>query len=587
MEIIDIQEVKRGFRTPTDEFVFNGQITQFSPEVSTIKIICKNRLYDAIKSAQTKSWDKDIDTSAGVGSEIFKEICDNSSLSYTPALTTLTDGSVYNTGSIASSLIAKFIQNDEDDFDKMNELANAYNFIITYDYANDRVNFKPKGFTSYPIALNVGTEIPGQIKWKENMEQMINYVKIKGATVYDKVEETFAGPATTFTLQKTPEDTEVRDTNASGTVFVRGQNGVGTIGTDFDYYVDVERKQLVFSGATSNIWIRYGAQVPLPVIAKNQTSIDKYGGPNKIPHFKKLTFSEIKDLTDAQNKAAEILNKYSVPFISAANVPILDSVIQTNGVINPGVMINIIDKFTNKDVNVFVKEVKKSWPHVYDKITVGDQTWRTESWQADQMKKINLIFNELNKNQDILYQSIDINRETAYERRDIFLDKSTSISQESHDTGDDDYLSAFGVYWKGQSFTTTSAFTCTQAKIKAYRIGTPETATLSIYATDGSGLPTGASLADATFDADTFTTSSPGAWYTFLFTSNVELTDATKYALVLKAPAGTGISDAIRWRNSPSAYAGGNGLSSNNSGRGFELFSTLLVCEIWFSMSFL
>lgn len=425
MEVGLSVQIKRGYVTATDEFVFDGQVTQVAPSVTEIKITCKNRLYDAIKSARTKSWDKDIDTSVGIGSEIFKDICTHSQLSFTPAAGVLTNGSIYYTGNGTYDVITKFIQNDEDDYQKMNDIANIYNYIVTYDYANGYVNFKPKGYTVYPIDLRVGTEIPGQIKWKENMEQLINQIKVQGATVYDKMVETFAGPATEFTLTRTPEDTEVRiNSTTTNDLQKRGQKNIGTIGTDFNYYVDVEKKKIVFSGAVSNVWINYGAQVPLPLILSNLTSINKYGGPNKIPHFSKVAYTDIKDIADAENRGRAILDKYSIPFLEAEGVPVLDSVIQTNGVISPGVMLNIIDSFNNITVTVFVKEVEKSWPHVYDKITIGDQIWRTEDWQTNQMKKINLLFNELNKNQDILYQTFDFNRDITYERRYMKLQKT-------------------------------------------------------------------------------------------------------------------------------------------------------------------
>ena len=74
-----------------------------------------------------------------------------------------------------------------------------------------------------------------------------NKVKIQGATVYDKVIETFAGAATTFSLDKTPEDTEVHINQATtDDLMVRGQKDLGVLGTDFDYYVDVELKTIVF-----------------------------------------------------------------------------------------------------------------------------------------------------------------------------------------------------------------------------------------------------------------------------------------------------------------------------------------------------
>jgi len=394
------------------EYAFNGIITQVIPEAGYVSIVGKGKLIDAIKSGRTKSWDKDIDVEAGVGSEIFKDLCDNSGLSYSAT-------SITSTGTDVNSLITKFIQNDESDFEMMNDLAERYNYTISYDNFNDVVNFKPKGYSTWPQTLVVGTDIPGQIKWKENMEQMINKVKIFGATVYDKVEETFTGPATTFTLTKTPEDTEVRDTNASGTVYVRGQKDVGIIGTDFDYYVDVEQKKIVFSGATSNVWIRYGAQVPMPVIISNPTSIATYGGPNAKPHFKRFDYPNLKDIKDAEDKGRAIINKYSLPFTEIEKVPIADAVLEANyGFINPGMIVKVTDSFNNKtEVELFVQQVQKTWPHVYDRFILGDWVWRTEDWQTKQMQKINALLGELNKNQDIIVTAIDLNKNLTLKRR--------------------------------------------------------------------------------------------------------------------------------------------------------------------------
>jgi len=403
--------ITRGTVTSTDEAVFSGQITQVKPQTSIIKLVCKGKMYDAVKSAQTKSWDKNIDIEEGVGSEIFKTICDNSTLSYSAA-------SIPTTGTDNIYKIVKFIQRDEDDFQKMNELAKIYDRIISYDYDNDLVEFKDKGYDTYAVSLTVGTEIPGQIKWKENMEQMINQVRVLGATVYDKIPETFAGPGTEFTLQRTPEDTEVYINHAGAdTIQTRGQKDLGTIGTDFDYYIDEDQKKLVFSVAVSDVYINYGSQVPLPVTVSDQPSIDTYGGPNKKPHFKKFTFTDIKDFSDAQKRARAILAKYSTPFIEAVNIPVTDATIETNGNFKPGTVVEIIDGFNDKTHTVFVAGIKKTWPHVYDMITVGDEIWRTENWQSRQAEKIESILADLNKNQDLLTEVIDLTRTVSTRRR--------------------------------------------------------------------------------------------------------------------------------------------------------------------------
>ena len=450
--------VTRGFVTSTDETVFDGDITQVKPQVDRMSLVAKGRMYDAVKSAQVKSYDKNIDTEAGIGSEIFKSLCDDAGLSYTPAAGDLTNGSINFTGSGDPDKIVKFIQNDEDDFQKMDELAELYDYIIYYDYSTGLVYFQPKGFVVYSRNLTVGIDIQNQIKWKVNMEQMINKVKIHGSTVYDKINPAvFTGPATTFQLLKTPEDTEVRDTNSSGTLYTRGQKGVGILGTTFDYYVDTVQKTIVFATNKSNVWVRYGAQVPMPVVLSDPASIIKYGGPNQIAHFKTFTFNDLKDVVDAEDKGRAILNKYSTPFYETReDVQIDDTVIQNYGLIKPGYLVRIIDNFNNLDLNVFVKIVKKSIPHIGDRIIVGDEIWRTEDWQSTQMKKINLLFNELNKNQDVLITTIDLSYDIPIENRYSYIEKRSLIGNNSFIIGSavSGILGTNKLGWGGTAFST-------------------------------------------------------------------------------------------------------------------------------------
>ena len=204
------------------------------------------------------------------------------------------------------------------------------------------------------------------------MKQINNKVTIKGATVLDYKTETIEGPLTTFPLTKTPEGTEVRQTNSAGALFTRGQKNIGTIGTDFDYYVEPDQKTFTFSGSKSNIWIQYGAQVPMPIVLTNSTSIAKYDSATGKPHHKKFTCFDIKDIADAEQRGRKILAKYSTPFNEALEVPIINSIIEDNGFIKPGYLISIVDSFTNKNLTAFVKMVKKSFHHIYDLVTIGD-----------------------------------------------------------------------------------------------------------------------------------------------------------------------------------------------------------------------
>lgn len=408
-------QVYRTLNTENDDFVFDGEVTQFKPEATKVVCECKGRLVEAIKAAQTKSWDKDIDLELGIGSEIIKTLIIDSNLSCTPAqYDTATVGSVAFTGDAVENVITKFIQKEEDNYDRMNLIADQYDHILWYNNYDGLVYFQPKGYSVYPYTLNVGVEIAKQIVWKENKEQLINEVIVAGATVFDTLVETFAGPASSFTLQKTPQDTEVRVGGSAGTLQVRGQKGVGVLGTNYDYEIDEEQKTLNFAGNESNVYIRYTAQVPCPVVLKNLTSIATYGGPLQTPSIKKVAYSDIKNLADAEARGRALLDQYSTPFLEAQSVKVMEAQTKLQ-VLKPGDLVHVIDQFTNKDVHVFIRSVRKTYPAPFDEIDFGDKIWRTENWQADQMKKINQIFNELQKNQDIVTQIFDFTNSVSFE----------------------------------------------------------------------------------------------------------------------------------------------------------------------------
>jgi len=424
--------VKRGFNTPTDEFIIDGDVTQVRPQVDRVSLVCKGRMNDAIKMARTKSWDKDIDVEQGIGSELFKALCDNSKLGYTPAKGDLVStGSIPCTGTTTADKVVKFIQQDEDNFQLMDDLSELFERVIWYDYNTGLVHWEDKGFVEYAHPLVVGVDIQNQIKWKENMEQMINKVKVNGATVYDKINPPiFAGPSTTFDLEKTPEDSEVRQGSETGQLYIRGQKGIGTLGVNFDYYIDTTQKKITFAAPMSNIWVRYGAQVPMPIVISNPTSIVKYGGPNAVPFYKAFTYNDLKDVADAEDRARTIINKYSTPFYETReDVQINDPTIIDYGLIKPGYLVRVIDNFNEYDLKLFVKIVKKSFPHIGDRITIGDEIWRTEDWQAETSKRINLLFADLNKNQDLVITGIDNAKDITHEDRYTEIQRRTLIDK--------------------------------------------------------------------------------------------------------------------------------------------------------------
>ncbi|KKN79135.1 hypothetical protein LCGC14_0343230 [marine sediment metagenome] len=90
--------------------------------------------------------------------------------------------------------------------------------------------------------------------------------------------------------------------------------------------------------------------------------------------------------------------------------------------------------------------------------------------------------------------------------------------------------------WRGQTFITPSAFTCTSVKLKMGSTGA-KSGDVYLQAVDGSSLPTGSILATVAFDSIDFTGTQ--ALYEFTFVTPVALTNATEYAIVMKSDTAT------------------------------------------------
>ena len=136
---------------------------------------------------------------------------------------------------------------------------------------------------------------------------------------------------------------------------------------------------------------------------------------------------------------------------------------------------------------------------------------------------------------------------------------------EKYITGDNGAANIAGVLWDGQTFTPSTAHLISSVKLKWYRFGSPGTITVAIRATSGA-VPTGADLTSGTYDGNTLTTATGGAWYEITLDSTYSLLASTKYAIVVSL--GGDASNYLAWRvdSVGGAYAGGQRVHSPDSG---------------------
>ena len=129
-------------------------------------------------------------------------------------------------------------------------------------------------------------------------------------------------------------------------------------------------------------------------------------------------------------------------------------------------------------------------------------------------------------------------------------------------------LGRWDTRWGGQTFTPSVSHTITSVKLFMRRDDLPGTMTVSIKATDGGGLPTGADLTSGTTDADTLPEyPASREWREISFGAGTVLTASTTYAIVFRTPD-TDLPNQCRLgidQTSPT-YAGGATCNSSDSG---------------------
>jgi len=141
--------------------------------------------------------------------------------------------------------------------------------------------------------------------------------------------------------------------------------------------------------------------------------------------------------------------------------------------------------------------------------------------------------------------------------------------EEYYNLNDDSSVSVTYNDWYGQTFTTSSAFTATKARLKVHA-GTAGTVNIRVYATSG-GQPTGSAIATAVSNSALYAPDSPGWFRDFVFTSPVALSSGVMYAIVIEPESGA---DCWVRRVASGSYSGGTGLYSSDQGSSWSTLSS-------------
>lgn len=132
-----------------------------------------------------------------------------------------------------------------------------------------------------------------------------------------------------------------------------------------------------------------------------------------------------------------------------------------------------------------------------------------------------------------------------------------------------------GTQWYMQTFTTTSAYAISDIALNCWKYGSPGNIIVSIREVDKvTGKPIGGDLCSVTVADSEISTFPSLAYYTFTFDTSYALVDATKYAIVARAPSGDGGNYFQAFGYSNSGYANGGSAISVDSGSSWGIVST-------------
>jgi hypothetical protein len=452
IEVGNTITVKRGFSAVSEDFVFDGYVDQIDKtKGNRWTLSCRDKLSDLVKHEITKSFDENIDTEAGVVSDIFLTLVNT----YGGGVLAATGVTVQDSSALPN--ISKFVCDHTDVYERAQVLADLINWQFYFKPDDGLVYFEPKGYLGNYGTITVGDEVSDIPQWKKDGYQLANEITVFGAE--SEVETTETGQigvtsgytTSSIELTKTPTSVKVFSDAANPPTTLRS-GGLENSTSNFDYSVDRLNDKIIWNtsqytpGASDYVEIRYSYKIPSPVIAKNDASKVTYNQTVK----KTFSFDDIKDVTDAEARAVALIAKYSTPFISTTLT--LSKLID----LRAGQTVRIIDGVNGEDSTLLIQSINKSWPFKGDKLEVGEKRWREEDWEVEVMDKLKRFEEKVTENVQVLTHLLSVDRDINYRRRYLKLQKKTYPAQSADLLIWDSAL--YGIWGTNKWGDTVSAF---------------------------------------------------------------------------------------------------------------------------------
>lgn len=408
---------------------FNGNIAKIERDAGKIKVTVYSFLWRAIQTEVNQTFDVNIGTEAGVGSEIFITLAGLAGI-------TADSGTVVST-TPTGIILDKFVCNRAENFERMQTLADIYAYQFFERYTTLKLHFEPLGFELNANTIQIGGDnnnVQGFPTWKEDSTKIFNRVEIIGAFQEVRTTEKFNGDGSTvtFTLTQEPEIVEIFVDSVLQIGGVSGSTGT------FDYAVDKKNKKITFqsgsipASGTNNIVVDYSYREPRSVIQDNETSITELGRIIK----NTFTFNDIESIDDAERRGDNLLDIFSDEFVTVK--PKMSPEIVEDFNLLVGQSIRVIDDRQVKDLVMVIKKIISRFPESDVELELGDKEIRIASFEYDASLRTKRLEEEQSKSGDIIVQVKKPKHTLIVDRRDL------DIVQKDYDSGSNSLIVGLG-----------------------------------------------------------------------------------------------------------------------------------------------
>ena len=375
--------IQRGFSTSTERYIFRGEVVSYRLRGSLYEFNISNKLYAAVRLNYDYTYNRNTDTSAGVGSEIVKDLLTQAGLSYSST-------SIVSTGTDSRVLMRLFTAKGPI-LDSIKNLCNIYGYTIFYKESDDYCYFVPKGYNTTSTVLTTGTTIINRIQWNNTGEDLVNNLTVIGGQQLDWTTESFTGPVTEVTLTAQPVDTDI---TVGGVHKDRGVNS----SDPKDFYVEPGSRKIIFTVSSSTIVVNYSYNVPVKVNVSDYDSESTY-----VRVDESVTDNTILNTDDAELFGNAIITDNSDLLTSAPLKVISNNDLELND------YIKVVDNVNVKTVNVIVSSIEYSFPYKADSVEVGRVPFNEMDWVLNTSKSINDLQRQLSSDTDVNVQLINNN----------------------------------------------------------------------------------------------------------------------------------------------------------------------------------